>query len=440
MPITLKYTLRQRIITLMVVFSIIFISAFCALQVKNQLASITAFNLYRARLSAFIVKDNLETVLKENPLAASPDIKPLLQATLFSLKNSKIVENALIFNKRCEVIVTSDLDSPKDKLSTQDYRLVEECALVSQKEKWFIPNIDNVNRLVNIYIPLFREGNFDYIVKVIFSLGNIEESLKQVYIPMIITVIVVIIVNILLGSILTRMIVKPINVLNDATKSIANGNLNKKVAIRTRDEIEELGNTFNYMTDALQKMKDRAENANPLTKLPGNNVIHEEINKRIIGNQKFVVVYSDLDNFKAFNDKYGIGSGDKAIKMTADIMRESLKKGSPDDFLGHEGGDDFVLITTPHNVDNVTKHIINEFDRRVLTLYKKEDIDQGFIVAHGRDGSIQKFPIMTISLAGVGNEKRTLGSYGEVTNICAEVKKKAKMIPQSVFVMDKRTD
>jgi diguanylate cyclase (GGDEF)-like protein len=213
------------------------------------------------------------------------------------------------------------------------------------------------------------------------------------------------------------------------------------VDIKTGDEIAELVNTFNQMTAALERMKERAENTNPLTKLPGNNMIHEEIVRRINAQRKFAVIYSDLDNFKAFNDKYGIGDGDKAIKLTADILRESLRLGSRDDFLGHEGGDDFVLISTPDRAQKVADYITAEFDRRIRSLFKKEDLDQGFIIAHARDGNVQKFPLMTISLAGVSNEKRPLTSYGEITNICAEVKKKAKSLPaktKSVFVMDAR--
>ena len=195
------------------------------------------------------------------------------------------------------------------------------------------------------------------------------------------------------------------------------------------------------MTGALQRMKEKAENANPLTRLPGNNLIHEEITKRINANRKFVVVYSDLDNFKAFNDKYGIGAGDKAIMLTAQIMQEGLKKfGAPEDFIGHEGGDDFVFITVPGKAEQITGYIIREFDRQARELYKKEDLDQGYIMAVGRDGNTQKFPVMTLSLAGVSNEKRPLASYGEVTNICAEVKKKAKSLPQSVFILDKRME
>lgn len=437
----IRYSLRQRIITLMVIFSIIFISSFCAIQVRNQLSATMVFNAYKAKLSAFIIKSNLETTINENLLKSQDALMPLLQGALLSLKRAKVIENVLIYNKKSEILITSGVPLEYMKANPEDYRAIREFSAGQQGEKWLTTNIDSKSDTVSLYIPLlFSNGEFDYIAKAIFSLGNIEEALKQVYAPIIITIIIVILANIMLGAILTRTIVKPINVLNAATKSIAHGNLNRKVTIRTRDEIEELGDTFNRMSDSLQKMKDRAENANPLTKLPGNNVIHDEIRKRISANRKFVVVYSDLDNFKAFNDKYGIGAGDKAIKLTADLMRESLKLGTAEDFLGHEGGDDFVLLTTPNNASKITKYIIEEFDKRVRELYNKTDLEQGYIMAHSRDGDIKKFPIMALSLAGVSNEKRPLTSYGEITNICAEVKKKAKAVPQSIFVLDERID
>jgi hypothetical protein len=85
-------------------------------------------------------------------------------------------------------------------------------------------------------------------------------------------------------------------------------------------------------------MKERAENANPLTRLPGNNMIQEQVETRIHDKTPFAVVYADLDNFKALNDYYGIGVGDRAIKLTAQVLRQALKKGTASDFLGHEGG------------------------------------------------------------------------------------------------------
>ncbi|MCM8819412.1 MAG: diguanylate cyclase [Candidatus Omnitrophica bacterium] len=251
----------------------------------------------------------------------------------------------------------------------------------------------------------------------------------------------VIIINIVLGVFLSRLIIGPIKVFNEAAKKIAAGSLGLKVKIFTGDELQELAETFNYMTDKLVEMKERAENANPLTKLPGNIVIMEEVEKRIKRGEKFIVIYCDLDNFKAFNDKYGIAKGDEAIKLTAQIFKEALaKKGSATDFLGHEGGDDFILLTSPERAQDIANYIIEEFDKRIRSLYSSQDLEAGYIITTARDGSIKKFPIMTISLAGVSNLQRKITSYAQVTNIAAEVKKKAKSELGSCFVVDKRNE
>jgi GGDEF domain-containing protein len=212
--------------------------------------------------------------------------------------------------------------------------------------------------------------------------------------------------------------------------------------MNTHDELEELSETFNVMTVELKKMKEKAENANPLTKLPGNIVIREEAEKLLKENKKFVVIYCDLDNFKAFNDKYGIHAGDEAIKLTAAVFKEAVaQKGNANDFIGHEGGDDFILLTTPDKAKDMGDYIISEFAKRIKALYNKEDLDRGYIEAKSRYGNeIMKFPIMTISLAGVTNEIRLISSYAEITNIAAEVKKKAKQTPGSCLFMDKRKD
>ena len=163
--------------------------------------------------------------------------------------------------------------------------------------------------------------------------------------------------------------------------------------------------------------------------------------KRIQANEKFVVVYADLDNFKAFNDKYGIHAGDKAIQMTSQIFQESIKaKGDAGDFIGHEGGDDFVIVTVPEKDDAITSQIIKDFDEKIRSLYTEEDLKAGCIVAKGRDGVVKKFPIMTISLSGVTNSHRKIDGYAEVTNIMAEVKKKTKAIEKSCYHLDKRTE
>ena len=189
-------------------------------------------------------------------------------------------------------------------------------------------------------------------------------------------------------------------------------------------------------------MKAKAENANPLTKLPGNIVIREEVEKKIKEDKRFLLIYSDLDNFKAFNDKYGIEAGDRAIMLAADIFKEALKKEGDEknDFLGHEGGDDFLLLTVPERSGKLAEYIISEFDKRIKAVYKKEDLERGYIEAEGRDNMIKKFPTMTISLAGVGNITRKINSYAHLTNIAADMKRVVKEKEGSNFLIDRRTE
>ncbi|MDD5594930.1 MAG: diguanylate cyclase [Candidatus Omnitrophica bacterium] len=435
----MKLTLQNRITSLMIVSSILLVSAFTFIQVNNQVQNIIRYNAYQANLSTVLVKNNLQTMIKD---AANEDIPGFLNTSIKSLNEAGIIKYLTVFDAEGKIIASSEKQN-SDVVPYKDLNKFEDLKSFLTQDKWYISSIDRFKHQLNIYIALTKDnkGIPAYVGKISLPLANIGEALSQVYLPVSIAILVVIIANIILGYFLSRTVIGPIKMLNEVTKIIAAGDLAVRTDIRTNDEIEELGSTFNYMTEELVKMKERAENANPLTKLPGNIVIHEQIDKRLHENVKFMVIYCDLDNFKAFNDKYGIAKGDEAIKLTADVFRDSVKlKGNPDDFLGHEGGDDFILLTTPEKADDVANYITSEFDKRVRSLYNEEDLKAGKIIAHARDGSIKEFPIMTISLAGVTNVHRPIASYVEVTNIAAEVKKKSKAIPGSSFVIDKRKD
>ncbi len=189
------------------------------------------------------------------------------------------------------------------------------------------------------------------------------------------------------------------------------------------------------------KRIDRNRWANPLTGLQGNIEIHAEVNKRIAKNELFAVLYLDLDNFKAYNDVYGFTSGDRAIKLTADIIVSNVHMvNNPGDFIGHIGGDDFVVITVPEKIDELCEGIIQDFDNKIQELYLEEDRAKGYISTVNRLGEVTEFPIMTISIAVVTNETRTLYSPVQIAEISAQVKKKAKMLSGSVYVKDKRKD
>lgn len=179
--------------------------------------------------------------------------------------------------------------------------------------------------------------------------------------------------------------------------------------------------------------------ASPLTGLPGNRIIQQALEARIRSGCKFAVCYADLDDFKSYNDRYGFFAGSEVIKLTAQIMVEALKKnGGEGDFVGHIGGDDFVIITVMERTAAICEEIIRLFDQRILAHYDAEDRRRGYIISVSRDGEVHRYPILTISIAIVHNTYRDLNHPGKVAQIAAEVKKYAKSLKGSNYVYDRR--
>ena len=430
-------SLQNRITTLLVIFSVALISFFTFIQINNQITNINRQNSYQLNLSSAIVRDNLQSIIAQS---TPEEIPNRIQANFKELKISNLVNEAIFFDAQGKIIATTQDGLNDTNVTFKDLGAFEVLKNLPQ-DKWFTASVDNLKKKIYLYVSIkdLTNNEVKYAAKLSFPLADIQQALSQIYKPIIFTALIIILANIIFAYFLSMAIIGPIRMLNKITRIIAAGDLSVRTKITTNDELQELGTTFNFMTEELIKMKERAENANPLTKLPGNIVIHEQIDKAIASNHYFVVIYCDLDNFKAFNDKYGIANGDLAIKLTADIFKEAANlKGNSDDFIGHEGGDDFILLTTPQKAQSVADYITTEFDKRVRAFYSAEDLTAGHIIAHARDGSVKEFPIMTISLAGVSNEIRKISSYGEVTNIAAEVKKMAKAVSGSVFILDKR--
>ncbi len=437
--VAFKPTLKFRIIEGMAFFTIILIVVFTATLLFREKDLIGKNNLYRARVGTFAAKEALErsllsTIRTSDPAKSFQKLIPLL-------REGQLVEEVAVANLKGKVVASTDPALKGSALDDDDLLVARSAARGYNPKGWFQTRLTPGQ--ATFFVPLTIDDSPQYVAVLRYSMGDMAQAIRQVGKLCVGSALAVILVVIPVCLLLIRAILGPIQILNRATKDVAAGNLGLKVEVPTEDELGELAETFNGMTAALVKMKERAENANPLTKLPGNNVIHEEIEKRIKGNTKFVAIYSDLDNFKAFNDKYGIGAGDQAIKLTAQVMREAIRQGDPAGFLGHEGGDDFIVLTNPEKAEAVTQYLCAEFDRRIKELYSPEDLAQGYIVSKDREGNVKQFPLMTFSLAGVTNAHRPLASYAEVTNICAEVKKKAKLnskeAGKSTFFLDKRT-
>jgi len=179
----------------------------------------------------------------------------------------------------------------------------------------------------------------------------------------------------------------------------------------------------------------------PLTGLPASPVLRQEVERRLAATEPFVFLYLDLDNFKAYNDSYGFGRGDIAIRMLGRQVVEATRDlGSPRDLCVHVGGDDFAVLTTAEHCTAIALQIISQFDRQVPELYSPEDRSRGYVECASRRGEPTRYPLMTVSIGGVNTALRRITGYLHLTEIAAEVKSYAKALEGSQFVMDRRRD
>ena len=194
------------------------------------------------------------------------------------------------------------------------------------------------------------------------------------------------------------------------------------------------------ISGALRRSREmRAQS--PLTGLPGNVRIAEEIERRCLADEPFAVLYVDLDHFKAYNDHYGFMRGDHVIQTTGRLLQDvTLETAGPTAFVGHVGGDDFVIVCDPAPAAEVAEGIIEGFDAKIPDLYDPQDRERGGIELVTRRGETLTFPVMTISIGVATSEHRTFRHYAEAVAIATEMKaftKKAGV--GSSWAVDRRT-
>lgn len=199
------------------------------------------------------------------------------------------------------------------------------------------------------------------------------------------------------------------------------------------------------MTELLVRIRNvldwskRQRSANPLTGLPGNVTIEEELEKVIASGGKFAVVYVDLDHFKAFNDSYGYNQGDMAIRETARILMDATKiKGCGTEFVGHIGGDDFLFIAPVETAEEIGRYVIGQFTDSLPKLVRPDDLRNGYLEVVGRSGEVDRYPILSVTLAMITNEFTPIEHVARVGDLACEVKQLGKSTRGSVFVRDRR--
>ncbi len=189
----------------------------------------------------------------------------------------------------------------------------------------------------------------------------------------------------------------------------------------------------------LKRLNHLALDANPNTGLPGNNSIMAELSRILNDSAAVTVIYADLDNFQVYNDLYGFAQGDTIIVFTANVIRVSMHLvGCGDSFLGHIGGDDFVIIVPADKCSAVAAEIIKRIDKGIREFYSAEDIKRGYVVSTDREGNNKQYDFVSLSLGAVDLTMRKLSTAHEIIDICTETKKAAKSRQGSNLFMEQR--
>jgi diguanylate cyclase (GGDEF)-like protein len=178
----------------------------------------------------------------------------------------------------------------------------------------------------------------------------------------------------------------------------------------------------------------------PLTGLPGNVRIEDEIDARVDKAAPFAILYADLDHFKAFNDHYGFMRGDQVIQATAKLIEDVSTEITGDtSFVGHVGGDDFVVVVGPEHAAAVAQAIVERFDLQAPAFYDDEDRDRGYVEVTNRRGELQRFPMLTVSIGVASTDTRGFQHYAEAVAVATEMKQFTKGSSGSSWAMDRRT-
>lgn len=180
-----------------------------------------------------------------------------------------------------------------------------------------------------------------------------------------------------------------------------------------------------------------ARYANPLTLLPGNVPIQEHIERLLQRQSPFVACHCDLDYFKPFNDRYGYGRGDDVIQMTGRILASAC---SPElDFIGHIGGDDFVLIFQSVDWEERCRAVLEQFRTGIQGFFSPEDLERQGYVTEDRKGVPTLHPLTSLSIGATLVEAGVICSHHDVSAWMSESKNQAKKQPGGGLFVDRRT-
>jgi PleD family two-component response regulator len=171
------------------------------------------------------------------------------------------------------------------------------------------------------------------------------------------------------------------------------------------------------------KRSERESLTDPRSGLPAGRLIEEQL-RRIIREKGWALLDARLNSFEPFKDVYGFVAGDDVLRFTAMLIGEVVDElGTTSDFIGHAGGDNFIVITTEAKAEAIKNRLKERFEKEVQTHYNFMDRQQGFVQAPTSDGTTVKVPFMTMSIGIVSPSLQSFADIREITELAAEARR-----------------
>ncbi|MBT9268674.1 EAL and GGDEF domain-containing protein [Pseudomonas sp. MG-9] len=228
--------------------------------------------------------------------------------------------------------------------------------------------------------------------------------------------------------------------------------VSRLITSRARQRIEEdfiitlnggylgLGRVIDVLKLITELKIQQARYANPLTLLPGNVPIQQCLTRLLQQGRESIICYVDIDSFKPFNDIYGYGRGDEVLLCLAQCLNERVDPSR--DFVGHIGGDDFLLVLGPEDWRKRLNQLLDDFQSQCRRFYRPEHLEAGCFIAPNRQGVRQEFPLLSLSIGVVHLHPQSCAELdaSQLAEMASQAKHHAKNVPgYSVHVIDSLT-
>lgn len=194
-----------------------------------------------------------------------------------------------------------------------------------------------------------------------------------------------------------------------------------------------LGQTIDLLRLITEQQLQAAKHCNPLTLLPGNGAVRNCVDRLIEAQRRFVVAYFDLDSFKPYNDVFGYAQGDQVILHLSKLLKSAFSARL--DFVGHIGGDDFVVVLRSADWRERIVKVVEQFSAGVAGFYSPDSAAAGYITAADRSGSVRNFPLLTLSVAALDSSTVGATSGDAIAHLLVHVKKLAKQREGNSFML-----